>query len=1372
MFPPFPAVRANPGVLYAAPTAQGSGDCSSWANACTLQTALTNAVSGDEIWVKAGVHYPGAAGNRTATFTLKNGVALYGGFAGTETSRDQRNWQTNKTILSGDIDQNDINTDGNSIAETWNDIQGSNAYHVVTADDTVQAAVLDGFIITAGQANGASPHSYGGGMYNSGSPTLANVIFSGNYANDFGGGMQSDFSNPTLTNVTFSGNSAGYSGGGMENFCGSPTLTNVTFSGNSAPRGGGMYNSGVYGGGNATLTNVAFYSNTATDGGGMYNTLSYPEITNALFYNNSATNGGGIYNRGSTSVLTNVTFSGNRATSNGGGIYNGKHEYYLVGSETTLTNSILWGDVGEEIYNDSNSVITVTYSLVQGGWPGEGNINTDPLFVDAAAGNLRLKDDSPAIDAGNNAAVPAGVTTDLDGNPRIEYIVDMGAYEYQAGPGPRPFGKTSPLNSDASQPLTLMLSWRASPLANTYTYCYDTTNNNACDATWITTAQTSAQISGLSQSTTYYWQVRAINNEGTREADGGIWWSFTTAPSRPGLFGKISPPRGLGRAPVAPTLSWSASPGVGQYEYCYDTTNDNACATWLSAGTAISITLPELLPDTTYYWQVRAVNAYGTTYADGSSTVFWSFTTFHLPGAFNKTNPPNGSDRVNTSTLSWSASTDADAYEYCYDTTDDDSCSTWLSAGTAISVTLTDLLTDTTYYWQVRARNDGGFTYADGSSADFWSFTTSLPPGAFNKSSPADRSDQSNALILSWSASSDAAAYEYCYDTTNDNACSTWLSAGESTSVTIAGLLLNTTYYWQVRATNAFGTIYADGSSTVFWSFNTTLPTAFNKTSPTDGSDQQNTVTLRWSASTNVDSYEFCFDTTNDNACSAWLSAGTNTSVTLTDLDPGATYYWQVRARNSSGVTYADVSSTAFWSFRANLVQWTGSGGRASFLTDLERTQWRSFRLTFSGVGICIVQPAIPPLIILSNVPYEETAQTAGPGTIANNQFSYSSSSFSFAGQFNSAITATGTYSLTDYPVIERVLVNGIPRDCLFRVTQSGSWSASRQPLRPSAFGKAEPADGATNQNTALALRWNPSMDAAEYRYCLDTTNNDACDTTWVSRGTNLGVDLSGLAENTTYYWQVRASNAEGTTDADSGVWWSFTTRDTVAPTVLSSLRLDASPTNAASVRFRVTFSEAVTGVDTADFSLTASGVTGAAVTGVAGAGAVYTVTVGTGSGTGALRLDVPATASIADLASNPLSNLPFTSGESYTIDKSTPTVLSSARLDLSPTNAASVRFRVTFSEAVTGVDTADFSLTASGVTGAAVTGVAGAGAVYTVTVGTGSGTGTLRLDVPAAASISDLAGNPLAGLPFTGGETYMLRPHFIYLPLVLRNTP
>jgi LPXTG-site transpeptidase (sortase) family protein len=214
---------------------------------------------------------------------------------------------------------------------------------------------------------------------------------------------------------------------------------------------------------------------------------------------------------------------------------------------------------------------------------------------------------------------------------------------------------------------------------------------------------------------------------------------------------------------------------------------------------------------------------------------------------------------------------------------------------------------------------------------------------------------------------------------------------------------------------------------------------------------------------------------------------------------------------------------------------------------------------------------------------------------------------------------------------------------------------------------------------------------------------------------------------------------------------------DKTAPSIVSIVRAGASPTNAASVQFTVTFDESVTNVGTADFALTTTGVTGASITSVsAGPSAAYTVTVNTGSGSGTIRLDLDNAAAIQDLAGNAFVG-PYTGGETYTIDKVAPSIVSVLRADPSPTNAAGVNYTVTFDESVTNIGTTDFSLTTSGVTGASVTGVsAGPSATFTVTVNTGSGSGTIRLDLPAGATIQDLAGNAFVG-PYTGGETYTI---------------
>jgi peptidoglycan hydrolase-like amidase len=222
----------------------------------------------------------------------------------------------------------------------------------------------------------------------------------------------------------------------------------------------------------------------------------------------------------------------------------------------------------------------------------------------------------------------------------------------------------------------------------------------------------------------------------------------------------------------------------------------------------------------------------------------------------------------------------------------------------------------------------------------------------------------------------------------------------------------------------------------------------------------------------------------------------------------------------------------------------------------------------------------------------------------------------------------------------------------------------------------------------------------------------------------------------------------------------------TAAPLVVSSVtRNNANPTNLASVSFTVTFSETVTGVDVADFSLASTGITGASITTVSGSGATRTVTVSTGTGSGTLRLNVIDNDTILNAAGNKLGgagagNGNYTIGQIYTVDK--PTVVSSLRAPTNPIAASTVTFTVTFSETVTGVGLPDFNLTTTGVTGASISSVSGSGSVYVVKVNAGSGAGTIRLNVVDDDTIADVAGNKLGGTgtgngDFTGGQTYTI---------------
>ncbi|HBS28422.1 MAG TPA: hypothetical protein DEB06_02990 [Phycisphaerales bacterium] len=427
----------------------------------TLGQAIAVSQPGDEIWVAAGTYNPGqsvqggvvvGSSDRDRSFVMESGVALYGGFNGTEFFRDQRNPGTNVTVLSGDL--------------TGTPATNDNSRTIVLAIGVDSGGILDGFTITGGYCSDGSSAvqdqtGMGAGMFISGgSPVIRNCKFVGNSARG-GGAIGALFSSITVQNCSFTQGWGDSRGGGIDMWgCTNILVEDCHFEGNTAYYGGGIYGNNGTGG---RIERCRFVDNLSVNGGGVsWAGFSNPIVRNCLFLKNRCDqisffqhsfDGGAARNWCAGVTYVNCVFNGNWARGKGAAVYDaGPSGSTSVQINCTYVNNSsrdggVVASVTPHVPVVKNSLmydnpVTLTEGVVT-------LVNTAsglPHFVDADGADnlaatidddLRLASTSPYIDAGNNADLPAGTTTDFAGNPRISSqaspaspVVDLGAYEF------------------------------------------------------------------------------------------------------------------------------------------------------------------------------------------------------------------------------------------------------------------------------------------------------------------------------------------------------------------------------------------------------------------------------------------------------------------------------------------------------------------------------------------------------------------------------------------------------------------------------------------------------------------------------------------------------------------------------------------------------------------------------------------------------------------------------------------------------------------------------------------------------------------------------------------------------------------------------
>lgn len=326
----------------------------------------------------------------------------------------------------------------------------------------------------------------GGGVYDDFSfLKISNCTITANTASDSGGGIFSTFSFPNIEKSIISSNIATFGAGILGTSFGSIDIKNSTITGNgnaSTSSGGGIYH-----GNTINLNDSTVNGNTATNGGGIYSAYS-GTLSKSIISNNNATYGGGLFTNTASLKVINCNVVDNQASTSGGAFYsynsssssiessiisNNSAQYCggicFDSSSPTIINSIIWGDTPNEF--DGNSSPTVSFSNIQGGYSGTGNINQNP-YLDA---NYHLTVSSPK----DNGTATGAPTTDIDGNSRPQGAgIDMGSDEYLDPANVMPVADFSATPETGLSPLTVAFTDNSSGTISSWSWNFGDGNTS------------------------------------------------------------------------------------------------------------------------------------------------------------------------------------------------------------------------------------------------------------------------------------------------------------------------------------------------------------------------------------------------------------------------------------------------------------------------------------------------------------------------------------------------------------------------------------------------------------------------------------------------------------------------------------------------------------------------------------------------------------------------------------------------------------------------------------------------------------------------------------------------------------------------------